>query len=270
MSSIERLIEIMARLRDPERGCPWDIEQNFASIAPYTIEEAYEVADAIQRNDLADLRDELGDLLLQVIYHARMAQECEAFDFEDVVKGICDKMVRRHPHVFGDTKIDDAATQSRAWERIKAAERATGQDDRSQLDGITRGLPALLRAGKLGRRAARVGFDWPDVHGVIAKLREEIQEVEAELEAASGSGDASGLVDGSPLEQEIGDLMFSVANLCRHCGVDPERALSRGNAKFERRFRAMEKILEKTGRKLDETGVDELEIVWQAVKADER
>jgi len=270
VSSIERLIEIMARLRDPDQGCPWDIEQSFASIAPYTIEEAYEVADAIQRNDLDDLRDELGDLLLQVVYHARMAEECGSFVFEDVVKGISDKMVRRHPHVFGDTSIDDAASQSLAWEQLKAAERANGQNDPSQLAGITRGLPALLRAGKLGRKAARVGFDWPDVQGVVAKLREEIAEIEAELEAESPSGSAIGSNDRSRLEEEIGDLMFSIVNLCRHCDIDPERALSRGNAKFERRFRAMERVLEQTGRKLEGTSVEEFEALWQAVKADER
>jgi len=269
LSDIQRLIEVMARLRDPVDGCPWDIEQTFDSIAPYTIEEAYEVADAIAREDLGDLRDELGDLLLQVVYHARMAEESGAFAFADVVDSICEKMIRRHPHVFGDAQVVDAADQSRAWEALKAAERAEEDSDPSQLAGITRGIPALLRARKLGKRAARVGFDWPDTNGVLAKLREEISEIEAELGSGSATQPRTAPAAGAALEEEIGDLMFCVVNLCRHQGIDPERALNIGNAKFERRFRQMEDRLHKTGRTFDDTDLAELESLWQAVKADE-
>ena len=254
MTEVSWLIDIMARLRDPDDGCPWDIEQTFATIAPYTIEEAYEVADAIERGELEDLRDELGDLLLQVVYHARMAEEVGAFRFADVVEGICRKMIRRHPHVFGDEQVENANAQTAAWERLKAEERQAGQSDTSHLAGIARGLPALVRAGKLGRRAASVGFDWPDVAGVIGKLHEELAELESDLD------------DNERLEGEIGDLMFTLVNLCRHRGLDPERALRRSNAKFEHRFRAMETALSAENRALGDAAADELERLWRDAK----
>lgn len=242
---MDRLLAIMARLRDPVNGCEWDRAQDFASIAPYTIEEAYEVADAIQRGDLADLKDELGDLLLQVVFHARMAEEQGAFAFADVADAIADKMERRHPHIFGD------ADASPGWEAIKAAERAA-KPDGSALAGVAIGLPALSRAEKLGKRAARTGFDWPDTTGVTAKIVEEIEEV-----AAAGSDEVEG---------EIGDLLFAVVNLARHRGVDPEAALRSANAKFERRFRAMEAMAH--GGFVDLT-LDAKEALWQQAKAGE-
>lgn len=257
MTEVSWLLDIMARLRDPDEGCPWDIEQTFDTIAPYTIEEAYEVADAIERGDLADLRDELGDLLLQVVYHARMAEEAGAFSFADVVETICRKMIRRHPHVFGDEQVEDASAQTVAWERLKAEERQAGQTDPSHLAGIARGLPALVRAGKLGRRAASVGFDWPDAAGVIDKLHEELAELEADLD------------DNERLQDEIGDLMFTLVNLCRHRGLDPERALRRSNAKFERRFRAMEQRLRAGQQDLAEADAQELERLWRDAKRHE-
>jgi nucleoside triphosphate diphosphatase len=216
---IAPLLEIMARLRDPDTGCPWDVEQNFATIAPYTIEEAHEVADAIARDDMAALKDELGDLLFQVAFHARMAEEAGQFDFADVVAAICGKMVRRHPHVFGTADKPD-------WEALKAAERAETPDS-SALSGVALGLPALMRAEKLQKRAARTGFDWPDPSGARAKIDEEL----VEIEQASGADEVS---------EELGDLLFAVANWARHLGVDPEAALRFANAKFERRFRAIE------------------------------
>lgn len=238
-STIAELLAIMARLRDPERGCPWDIEQDFRSIAPYTIEEAYEVADAIDRGALGELRDELGDLLLQVVFHARMAEEQGAFDFSDVVAAICAKMVRRHPHVFGDAQIADAAAQTEAWERMKSAERGAG--DPSALAGVSRGLPEWMRALKLQKRAARVGFDWPGPSEVLAKLDEEIGELRAEI------------AHGSPrdkLEDELGDVLFVACNLARKLDIDPSTALRRANAKFERRFRHMEMLAADAGREL--------------------
>ena len=240
--TVERLVAIMARLRDPERGCDWDGAQTWATIAPYTIEEAYEVADAIARDDAADLKDELGDLLLQVVFHSRIAEEAGAFTLADVVASISDKMERRHPHIFGD------AVQSPGWEELKAAERS-GKSDASALAGVAAGLPALMRAVKLQKRAARVGFDWPDAEGSRAKLQEEIEEVTA------ASGDA--------IEDEIGDLLFSAVNWARHLDVDPETALRRGNAKFERRFRAMEAI---AGETFPALSLDEKEALWQQVK----
>ena len=240
--TVERLVAIMARLRDPERGCDWDVAQTWATIAPYTIEEAYEVADAIARDDAADLKDELGDLLLQVVFHSRIAEEAGAFTLADVVASISDKMERRHPHIFGD------AVQSPGWEELKAAERS-GKSDASALAGVAAGLPALMRAVKLQKRAARVGFDWPDAEGSRAKLHEEIEEVTA------ASGDA--------IEDEIGDLLFSAVNWARHLDVDPETALRRGNAKFERRFRAMEAI---AGETFPALSLDEKEALWQQVK----
>ena len=264
---IRRLLDIMARLRDPQAGCPWDVEQTFATIAPYTIEEAYEVADAIDRNDLGDLRDELGDLLLQVVFHARMAQEQGAFDFDDVVAAISDKMVRRHPHVFGDEAVADADAQTVAWEEHKRREReAAGAEDTSALAGISRGLPEWQRAVKLQKRAARVGFDWPGPAPVIAKLHEEIDEVRSEFDALSaGDPDAR-----DRLEDEIGDLLFVAANLARHAGVDVGNALRRANGKFERRFRAMEALAEEEQRPLSTCSLQQQEAVWQRVKARER
>jgi ATP diphosphatase len=239
---IDRLVAIMARLRDPQRGCDWDVVQTWATIAPYTIEEAYEVADAIARNDANDLKDELGDLLLQVVFHSRIAEEAGAFTLSDVVASISDKMERRHPHIFGD------AAASPGWETIKAAERS-GKDDASALAGVAAGLPALMRAVKLQKRAARVGFDWPDDAGPRGKLHEEIEEV------AAATGDE--------IEDEIGDLLFSAVNWARHLGVDPEAALRRGNAKFERRFRAMEAL---AGERFAALDLDEKEALWQQVK----
>jgi nucleoside triphosphate diphosphatase len=242
---IQPLLDIMERLRDPATGCPWDVEQTFASIAPYTIEEAYEVADACARDDMLSLKDELGDLLFQTVFHARMAQEANQFDFDDVVSAICDKMVRRHPHVFGNAEKPD-------WEALKAIERS-GQDDDSALAGVALGLPALLRAEKLQKRAARTGFDWPDPSGSRAKIDEELAEVEAVSNA-------------DELEDELGDLLFAVANWSRQLGVDPEAALRRANAKFERRFRAIEAL---AGPGFTALSLDEKEALWVAVKRDQ-
>lgn len=255
MSEIDRLIDIMARLRDPHSGCPWDVEQDFSTIAPYTVEEAYEVADAIARNDLVDLKDELGDLLFQVVYHARMAEEVGAFGFEDVVRAICEKMIRRHPHVFGEAEVADAEAQTRAWERHKAAEKAErGQSETSVLDGIPVGMPALARAQKLGRKAARVGFDWDDAGGVVAKLDEEIEEL---ARARRGEG---------IVEEEIGDILLTLVSLCRHEGIDAESALRHANAKFERRFRRLETSVAESARPMTDMDLAELERLWQAAK----
>lgn len=258
---LARLKAIMARLRDPQTGCPWDIEQNFATIAPYTIEEAYEVADAIARGDMAELRDELGDLLLQVVYHARMAEEAGAFALEDVLRAISDKMVRRHPHVFGtETRDKTAAQQTRDWEAIKAAERGGAPARKGTLDGVALGLPALTRAVKLQNRAARVGFDWPEVTGVLDKIAEET----AELVAARDSADPEHLAE------EFGDLMFVMANLARHLRLDPEAALRAANAKFTRRFEAIETALASQGRNPQEADLAEMEALWTAAKQAER
>lgn len=265
---IARLLAIMARLRDPDGGCPWDLEQDFSTIAPYTVEEAYEVADAIDRHDLPALKDELGDLLLQVVFHAQMAQEQGAFAFGDVVEAICDKMVRRHPHVFGPStgsgpvaSFADAQAQTANWDAIKAAERkAAGEDDTSALAGISRGLPEWQRAVKLQSRAARVGFDWPGTAPVIDKLHEEIDEVRVELAAApSPERDAR-------LEDEIGDLLFVAANLARHAKVDVGGALRRANLKFERRFRAMEALATAEGTTMSALSLDQQEALWARVK----
>ncbi|GAB1408390.1 nucleoside triphosphate pyrophosphohydrolase [Thermomonas brevis] len=238
---IDALLAIIAALRDPQSGCPWDVAQSFATIAPYTIEEAYEVADAIDRGDMADLRDELGDLLLQVVFHARMAEEAGAFAFGDVVAAICDKMTRRHPHVFAGAPVADAEAQTRAWDEHKRAERAArGDADASALAGIARGMPEWQRAVKLQHKAAKVGFDWPGPAPVIAKLHEEIEEVRAEFDAVAASpGDAGAQ---ARLEEEIGDVLFVCANLARHARVDVGAALRRANLKFERRFCAMEAL----------------------------
>ncbi len=260
---LDQLLAIMARLRDPERGCPWDVQQDFASIAPYTIEEAYEVADAIDRGDFDDLRDELGDLLLQVVFHAQMAAEQGRFDFADVAHAISAKMVRRHPHVFGDVRYADLDAQKQAWEELKAAERAARGEahDASALAGISRGLPEWKRAAKLQQRAATVGFDWPDHRPVLDKLAEEIDEVRAEFDAGA---------DPARLEDDIGDVLFVVANLARHAGVDFSRALRHANAKFERRFRRMEQLAAEAGGTLAEHDLPAQERLWRRVKQDER
>ena len=261
---IDRLIAVMARLRDPNRGCPWDIEQTFTTIAPYTIEEAYEVAEAIREGDMEELSEELGDLLLQVVYHARMAQEKGAFDFETVAGQVADKMIRRHPHVFGEDSIESADAQTRNWEQHKAAERErkatrTGRVP-SSLDGVALSLPALMRAEKFQKRAARQGFDWPKADSVIEKVEEELDEVRAELPDS----------DPDRLHEEVGDVLFTVANLARKLGVDPEVALRDTNAKFERRFRGMEARLKASDRTPCDADLSELEAHWQAVKQDER
>lgn len=245
-----KLVAIMARLRDPENGCPWDIEQDFRTIAPYTIEEAYEVADAIERDDMAALKDELGDLLLQVVFHARMAEEAGQFDVSDVIGAICDKMIRRHPHVFGDGEARDGDAVIANWETIKAAERADKDEDKSALAGVAAALPALLRAEKLQKRAARVGFDWPDAEGPRAKVSEELAEI-----AQASSYDE--------VEEEVGDLLFATVNFARHLKVDPESALRKANLKFERRFRAMEAS---AGAQFPALSLDAKEALWEAAK----
>lgn len=258
MASITELLAIMARLRDPERGCPWDLAQDFASIAPYTIEEAYEVADAIERGDYADLREELGDLLLQVVFHARMAEEQGLFDFAGVVAAICQKMIRRHPHVFGDAVVADAAEQTRAWEAHKAQERGPSE---SLLDGIARGLPEFARAIKLQKRAARAGFDWPELAPVLAKLGEELDELRSEVQA------------GAPpqrIADELGDVLFVCANLARHLDIDPAAALRATNAKFERRFRRMEQLAREAGQRLDELDLAAQDRLWEQAKREQQ
>jgi ATP diphosphatase len=262
--SIERLIEIMAALRHPETGCPWDLAQSFDSVAPYTIEEAYEVADAIDHGDMADLRDELGDLLLQVVYHARMAEEAGAFRFGDVVESITRKMIRRHPHVFGDAAADDAATVLANWETTKAAERRKkrGQGHVSLLDDVPRALPGLARAAKLQKRAATVGFDWHEAGAVVAKIREETDELEAEIDRNAPSLET--------VEEELGDLLFSVVNLGRHLRIDTERAMQRANNKFVRRFNEVERRLLEIGIGVDAATPAEMESAWEAAKTAER
>ena len=267
---IATLLRIMARLRDPDDGCPWDLEQDFSTIAPYTIEEAYEVADAIDRGDLADLKDELGDLLLQVVFHAQMASEQGAFDFADVVAAISTKMLRRHPHVFGDGVQAGSAGEVLAnWEQIKQRERAdAGNADASALAGIARGLPEWQRAVKLQHKAAKVGFDWPGPAPVIDKLHEEIEEVRIEFAAlAADPGNAAAF---DRLEDELGDLLFVCANLARHARVDVGTALRRANHKFERRFRAMEALAAARGQAMPELELEQQEALWQAVKQEEK
>ena len=257
-TELRRLLTIMAALRDQVSGCPWDKEQNFDTIAPYTIEEAYEVADSIARRDFVSLPDELGDLLFQVAYHARMAEESGLFGFADVARAISDKMIRRHPHVFGGEAARDAAVQTAAWEAQKSAERAA-RDEAGTLAGVPIGLPALTRAAKLTRRAARVGFDWPDAAAVLDKLDEEIAELKAELPAA----------DPARLTDEVGDLLFVLANLARKLDLDPEACLRHANAKFIRRFNAMEQHLAREGRDLAGETLAEMEAAWQTVKRQE-
>ncbi len=257
---IPRLLEIMRRLRDPDSGCPWDIEQDFNTIAPYTIEEAYEVADAIARGDWAELEGELGDLLLQTVYHAQMGQEAGHFSFDSVVRAISDKMVARHPHVFGDENRDKSAAQQTAdWEKIKAAERA-GKKQARTLDGVAVGLPALTRAVKLQKRAARVGFDWPGIDQVIDKIVEEAEEL---IEARA-------TLTQREVEEEFGDLLFVVANLARHLNIDPETALRATNAKFSRRFAAIEDALQAKGKTPGDSDLTEMDALWDVVKALEK
>ncbi len=256
MADIKDLLDVMATLRDPVAGCPWDREQDFATIAPYTIEEAYEVADAIDRRDLQALKDELGDLLLQVVFHARMAEEQGAFAFADVVTAIVEKLWRRHPHVFGEAEITSAAGQRRAWEQLKAQERGrAGAGAGGLLDGVAAALPALARAEKLGRRAAGVGFDWPDAAAVVAKVHEELAEVAA--------ADAA---DQAAVSEEIGDLLFTVVNLARHRQVDAEEALRQANRKFERRFRHVEQAVRRSGRDWSAFSAAELDQLWNEAK----
>jgi ATP diphosphatase len=261
---LARLLDVMARLRDPEHGCPWDLEQNFATIAPYTIEEAYEVAEAAERGEPEALKDELGDLLLQVVFHARMAEEAQQFGFNDVARAIADKMIRRHPHVFAGTEVEGAAAQTVAWEAQKAEERrakaaADGRAE-SALDGVGLGLPALTRAEKLQKRAARVGFDWPSVSPVFDKIAEEIGELRTEID---NGGEPTRVAD------ELGDLVFAVVNLARWLAVDPEQALRRANRKFERRFRRIEERLASHGKPLADATLEEMEAEWQRAKAEE-
>ena len=267
---IGRLIEIMAALRTPESGCPWDLEQSFATIVPYTIEEAYEVADAIDRADMTAQREELGDLLLQVVFHARMAEEAGAFDFGDVVQAITEKLLRRHPHVFGDARGLSAEAVKHLWERIKSEEKAEraaadggGAADAGRpaaLAGVPLALPALTRALKLQAKAGKVGFDWNDPLAVLDKIREEIVEIQAEIEAGRRD-EAAG---------EVGDLLFAVVNLARHLGLDPEAALRATNQKFERRFAAIERALAERGKSPQESTLAEMDALWDAAKAAEK
>lgn len=260
---INDLLELMRRLRDPDTGCPWDLEQDYASIAPYTIEEAYEVADAIERNNLDDLKEELGDLFLQVVFHSQIAQDSGHFSIQDVARSIVEKMVRRHPHVFGDTQIENAASQTTAWEAMKAQERArksnADKQRASALDGVAVTLPALTRSEKLMKRAARTGFDWPTPDSIVEKLQEELDEVR---QAAEGS-------DPDHLEEEIGDVLIVAANLSRKYGINPEQALRKANLKFERRFRAMEALAQTDGQAFDSLQLDAQEALWQRVKSEE-
>ncbi len=249
---IASLYEVIARLRTPVSGCPWDLEQNFATIAPYTIEEAYEVADAIERNDMGALKDELGDLLLQVVFHSRMAEEAGHFGLQDVIDAICDKMERRHPHIFGDREVEGSAHVVANWEAIKQAERHGKSEDKSAMADVAKALPALLRAQKIQKRAARTGFDWPSVEGAFDKLDEEIGEVKEAATAAE-------------THDEVGDLLFAAVNVSRHLGVDAEAALKDAIAKFERRFRGMEAI---AGETFEQLNLDAKEALWQRAKVE--
>jgi len=265
-SEMSRLLAIMAKLRDPENGCPWDIEQSFETIAPHTIEEAYEVADAIEEKDWPHLQEELGDLLLQVVFHAQMAKDENLFDFNAVAKSIADKMVSRHPHVFGDEIIETADAQTVAWEQQKEKERKEkaakqGAQPPSALDGVAGGLPSLTRAMKIQKRAVRVGFEWPDVDGVLDKIREELAEVEEEIHHVKPSQER--------IKDEIGDLLFTVVNLARWADVDPDSALRSCNVKFERRFRMMEAGVRDEGKEMSEASLEEMERHWQAAKKTE-
>ena len=262
MSAIQQLLEVMRRLRDPRTGCPWDREQNYHSLVPYTLEEAYEVADAIEQNDLEHLPDELGDLLFQVVFYAQIGQEQGRFDFENVAQRISDKLVRRHPHVFADDVIDSAEEQTHAWEQHKRRERdrKAGAEQVGILDGVSLALPALVRAAKLQRRAAGAGFDWTQVDGVLAKVREELAEIEVELQAGSVP---------ERLAEEVGDLLFSCVNLARHLQVEPEAALRTANLKFEQRFRQVESVLQAVGG-VEQATLAEMDAAWEAVKRAEK
>jgi len=261
-SAMAQLLEVMQRLRDPEGGCPWDREQTYQTIVPYTLEEAYEVADSIERGELGELKEELGDLLFQIVFYCQIAREQEVFDFEQVAAAIVAKMIRRHPHVFGDARVEDQDSLRQAWEAAKAEERSLKPDeDNSQLAGVARGLPALLRAHKLQKRAADVGFDWPGVEGALDKTREEIDEVE----------EAAGTLGRAGLEEELGDLLFALVNVVRLYGFDAENVLRRANDKFERRFRRMEGLLlQENPGELLRFSLDELEDAWEQVKREER
>lgn len=263
--NIDRLLDIMARLRDPQGGCPWDLEQTYRTIAPHTIEEAYEVADAIEKGDMTALREELGDLLFQVVYYSQFAREEGLFDFEEVAGVIADKMISRHPHVFGSEEINTAEHQTSRWEEHKAAERAAkaaaqGQAPPSALDGVIAGLPALTRALKLQKRAARVGFDWTDARDILAKIEEEVGELRAEMDGGSAH---------ERIADELGDLLFALVNLARRLEVDPEGALRGTNAKFERRFHRIEALLGEHGRIPPQATLDEMEALWQQAKREE-
>jgi ATP diphosphatase len=260
---IGRLLEIMAALRTPDTGCPWDLAQNFSTIAPYTLEEAYEVADAIARGDLADLKEELGDLLLQVVFHARMAEEQDAFDFGDVVQAITEKLIRRHPHVFADESLKTAAAVEGLWEQIKAQEKVSSNNARQNgaLAGVPVALPALTRALKLQVKASKVGFDWNDPRTVLRKIREEADEIEAELDRAQ--------MDRTAMAAEVGDLLFAVVNLARHLAVDPEAVLRSTNQKFERRFAAIERALAARGKAPQDATLAEMDALWNEAKAAE-
>jgi MazG family protein len=258
---IERLLAVMAKLRDPNGGCPWDVEQDFATIAPYTIEEAYEVADAIERRDMTGLREELGDLLFQVVFHARMAEEAKLFDFHAVAGELADKMIRRHPHVFGDASIKDAGAQTEAWEAHKAKERAA-KGPASALDNVPVNLPALTRAQKLQKRAGRVGFDWKAPLPALDKVEEEVRELRDELTAKTA--------DPARMAEEIGDLLFALVNVARLADVDAETALRHANAKFERRFRRIEALLAERGTTPEKSTLEEMDALWDRAKAEER
>lgn len=264
MSNIEKLIEIMAQLRDPEQGCPWDLEQSFESIVPHTLEEAYEVAETIETGSLDELCGELGDLLFQVVFYARLAEEQGLFDFTQIVDGIMDKLVRRHPHVFGNENIADAEEQTRAWESHKARERADKSGDAGTLTGIANALPALTRAVKLQKRARQVGFDWPTISPVFDKVLEELDEVKQEIDQVITDKNNQQRV-----EEEIGDLLFACTNLARFARVNPETALRRSNRKFEKRFSQMEAIAEKKSLVLEELEIENWELLWEQVKTKE-
>ena len=265
MQPMQQLLEVMRALRDSDTGCPWDLEQNFQSLIPYTIEEAYEVADAIERNNLNDIKSELGDLLFQIVFYSQMATEQQAFDFNDVAQTICEKLIHRHPHVFADKKVTCAAQQTIEWEKLKQEERKAKAEKHasnlSHLDDVSRTLPSLMRAEKLQKRAAKEGFDWPDIKGVLAKVYEELDEVQQELDV--------GVIKQEKLEDEIGDLFFSCINLSRYAGVDAEQSLRKANLKFERRFRELEKIAKTRNLQINEMNIDELENLWKEVKTNE-
>lgn len=263
LSQVSRLLEIMQQLRDPQSGCPWDLKQSFKSIVPYTIEEAYEVADAIENGDMHEVKDELGDLLFQVVFYAQLAREQSEFDFDGIAEVVADKLIRRHPHVFAGGKLPSSADVGQQWEQIKQRERADkGQSDTSALANVPKGMAPLIRAQKLQKKCAKVGFDWPDVAPVLDKIQEEIAEVKAELVETE--------VDQGAVEEEIGDLLFAVVNLSRHVKVDAETALRKANTKFEQRFRAVEQILADQQKTLADASLDEMEAAWQQVKSTSR